>query len=145
MDDLVTIVCKAFATHYHFVLKAQNFHWNVTGPDFLEYHELFGNIYTELDAYTDSFAEHIRGLQADVPAGFRYLAEHSYLEDPKPKLPAADMVDCLYRDNAKIVKALTDAYAMSELAREYGFSSFLAERLAQQRKHGWQLYSSSSK
>jgi starvation-inducible DNA-binding protein len=142
MNEIIIAACKAFATHYHFVLKAQNFHWNISGPNFLKYHELFGDIYTELDASTDSFAEHIRGLQAEVPAGFKYLAEHSYLEDPKSGQSATDMVDCLYKDNAKLVKALTDAYGTAEVAREYGFSSFLAERLAQQRKHGWQLYSS---
>jgi starvation-inducible DNA-binding protein len=144
MEELIKQACIAFATHYHYMLKAQNYHWNVTGLDFLQYHELFGDIYEELESATDSFAEHIRGLQAPVPAGFKYLQEYSLLEDPESKLSKNDMVYTLYRDNAKIVKALTDAYNHSEDQHEYGFSAFLTERLAQHRKHGWQLYSSMS-
>ena len=142
MEQLIESACKAFATHYHYLLKAQNFHWNVTGLDFLQYHELFGDVYSELEDNTDSFAEHLRGIRADVPAGFKYLAEYSLLEDPALKLTKDEMVYCLYKDNAKIVRALTDAYAQAEIEGEHGFSGFLAERLAQQRKHGWQLYSS---
>jgi starvation-inducible DNA-binding protein len=142
MEELVKQACKAFATHYHFMLKAQNYHWNVRGVDFLQYHELFGDIYEELEDSLDAFAEHIRGLQALVPAGFEYLLEYSELEDPKSDMSKDDMVYTLYRDNAKIVKAITDAYNLSELNHEYGFSAFLTDRLAQQRKHGWQLYSS---
>ena len=142
MEQLIELACKAFATHYHFLLKAQNYHWNVTGVDFLQYHELFGDIYEELEHEVDAFAEHIRGLQGDVPAGFSYLQEYSSLEDPKLNISKEDMVYDLYRDNAKIVKAITDAYNLAEVEKEHGFSGFLAERLAQQRKHGWQLYSS---
>ena len=31
------------ATEYAFVIKAQQFHWNVEGPDFVQLHEFFGN------------------------------------------------------------------------------------------------------
>ena len=142
MDKLIELGRIAFATHYHYLLKAQNFHWNVTGIDFLQYHELFGDIYEELEDKVDEFAEHIRGIHGDVPASFTYLAKYSTIKDPAEGLNKLDMVYELYKDNAKIVKALMDAYSVSELENEYGFSSFLADRISEHRKHGWQLYSS---
>jgi DNA-binding ferritin-like protein len=41
MEQLLNALKIAFASEYAFALKAQNFHWNTEGPDFLEYHMLF--------------------------------------------------------------------------------------------------------
>lgn len=141
MDKLHQLAKKAFATHYHYLLKSQNFHWNVTGPDFIELHELFEEIYEDMDESLDSFAEGIRGLQAFVPGSFAELLSISEIVDPLPDLKDIDMIMCLYKDNGKIVKCLLEAYKEAELEYEHGFSSFLAERLGKHRKHGWQLYS----
>jgi DNA-binding ferritin-like protein len=54
MDDLYNATKIAFASTFSFYLKAQNFHWNVEGSDFLEYHDLFGKIYEILDMYRDT-------------------------------------------------------------------------------------------
>lgn len=139
MNDLAKSV---FATHYHFLLKAQNFHWNVTGPDFLEYHELFERIYSELEEHTDEFAEHLRACGIYVPATLSEFVELSLLTDPLPDMEKQSMVECLHKDTSTILKALLDLYKQSEDKSQHGFSSFLAERLSAHGKHGWQLYSS---
>lgn len=142
MTELLELAKKAFATHYHYLLKAQNFHWNVTGPDFKEYHELFGDIYDELEDATDEFAESLRAVRCEVPAGFSDLASMSELFDAVMPMTKDDMVMCLYKDNGKIVKIILDCYKQAEIDREHGLSNFLADRLSAHRKHGWQLYSS---
>ena len=43
-DDLKTLL----ATEYAFVIKAQNFHWNVEGSNFAQYHNFFQGIYDEV-------------------------------------------------------------------------------------------------
>lgn len=141
MEQLYLLAKKAFATHYHYCLKSQAFHWNVTGPDFLEMHELFEEIYEDLEEHTDEFAEAIRGLQCETPYGLEEILKLSELFDPVPPLKDTEMVMCLYRDNGKIVKILLDCYREAEKQAEHGFSSFLAKRLGNHRKHGWQLYS----
>jgi starvation-inducible DNA-binding protein len=142
MDKLIDIGCKAFATHYHYLLKAQNFHWNVTGLDFLQYHELFGEIYEEIEEHVDEFAEQLRAVCADIPAGFAYLQEYSVLEDPEKGLSKDEMVYSLYKDTSKVIRTINDAYNSAELEGEHGLSAFLSERLANIKKHAWQLYSS---
>jgi starvation-inducible DNA-binding protein len=139
MNDLAKSV---FATHYHYLLKAQNFHWNVTGPDFLEYHELFERIYCELEDHTDEFAEQLRTLGIYVPATLKEFAELSILQDPPQYESKEEMVECLHKDSSTILKALLELYKQAETAQEHGFSSFLAERMSAHGKHGWQLYSS---
>lgn len=144
MEALYALAKRAFATHYHYLLKAQNFHWNVVGPDFVEFHELFGDIYEELEETTDPFAESLRAIRCWAPAGFTELQGLSELVDAVMPLTKDEMVMQLYKDNGKIMKILLDTYKQSELDSEHGFSNFLAERLSQQRKHGWQLYSTMS-
>ena len=60
MSDLSKAAKIAFSSEFAFYLKAHNFHWNIEGPDFLEYHELFGKIYEEVYSSIDDFAEKIR-------------------------------------------------------------------------------------
>ena len=63
-DDLKTLL----ATEYAFVIKAQNFHWNVEGPDFAQYHQFFGELYNEVYENTiDQTAEYIRTLDVYAP------------------------------------------------------------------------------
>lgn len=142
MDDLKLALKCAFATTYAFLVKAENFHWNVTGADFLQYHELFGKIYDEVDDELDDFAERLRALRCYVPASFSQLSEHSSIKDTLEVLPKNEMLRTLYVDNGKVHQDLMAAYALAEEYSEPGLGAFLSERVDEHRKHGWMLYSS---
>jgi len=60
MDELRKALKIAFASEYAFFIKAQNFHWNVEGMFFEQFHALFGGIYEEVYENIDPFAENIR-------------------------------------------------------------------------------------
>ena len=141
MEELKMALKRAFATTYAFLIKSENFHWNVTGPDFVQYHKLFGKIYDEVDDELDDFAERVRALRCFVPASFSQLSEHSTILDTLEILPATEMLRTLYVDNGKIHTALMEAYALAEMESEHGLSAFLSERIDAHRKHGWMLYS----
>ena len=142
MEELQQAIKRAFATTYAFLVKAENFHWNVTGPDFLQYHELFGKIYDEVDDELDDFAERVRAIRAYVPASFSQLAAHSSIQDTLEILPKNEMLRVLYVDNGKVHTELLAAYVLAEREGEHGLSAFLSERIDEHRKHGWMLYSS---
>lgn len=141
MEELQLALKRAFATTYAFLVKAENFHWNVTGPDFVQYHELFGKIYDEVDDELDDFAERLRAVRAYVPASFTQLSEHSAITDTLEILPQTEMVRVLYVDNGKVHQELLKAYALAEVHVEPGLCAFLSERIDAHRKHGWMLYS----
>ena len=144
MEELQNLARKAFASTYGFLLVAQCYHWNVEGPKFLEYHDLFGRVYTEVDQKIDIFAEQLRGIRSYAPATFRELMEESSIvaEHEVQQQSAMDMVHYLYLANGKINTDLINAYMQAERVQEYGISNFLSERMDQHRKHGWMLYSS---
>ena len=47
----------ALADTVAFYVKAQNFHWNVEGADFHEFHDFFGDLYEETQGAVDVIAE----------------------------------------------------------------------------------------
>ena len=55
------------ATSYAFVIKAQNFHWNVEGDDFPQWHGFLGDLYEDVYGAVDLLAENIRKLDAYAP------------------------------------------------------------------------------
>lgn len=132
----------AFASEFSFYLKAHNFHWNVEGPLFLQYHELFGKVYEEVYASIDDFAEKIRAIGSYMPGSYTRFSYLSQIEDETEILQPDQMLQELYEDNDKMLVIFKMAYDLSEQAGEHGFSNFLAERMDAHRKHGWMLRAS---
>jgi starvation-inducible DNA-binding protein len=143
MDELQQAAKVAFATEFSFYLKAHNFHWNVEGSDFKQYHDLFGGIYEEVYGSIDAFAEQIRSLGTYVPASYTRFSMLTQIEDETQILPRQAMVEALMVDNEKTVKLLKLVFQQSEANQEFGFSDFIAGRIDAHRKHGWMLRASS--
>ena len=142
MNDKYHLSLKtAFASEYAFALKAQNFHWNVEGVHFQQFHELFGRIYEEVYGIIDDFAEKLRALHCYAPGSLSRLSILSQVEDQVEPLPDGAMVAMLLEDSDKMVILLKMVYDAAEAAGEHGFSNFLAERMDAHRKHSWMLRS----
>jgi starvation-inducible DNA-binding protein len=142
MEELHKAAKVAFASEFSFYLKAHNFHWNITGPDFLEYHDLFGKIYEEVYGAIDDFAEKIRSLGTFVPASLQRFSMLSQVDDETEILDQNSMLMELAQDNEKMIKLFKMVYDAAEQYGEHGFSNFLAERMDAHRKHGWMLKAS---
>jgi starvation-inducible DNA-binding protein len=142
MEQLQQFAKIAFASTYSFALKAQNFHWNVEGSDFLEYHQLFEIIYNEVYGVVDDFAENIRKLETYTPASLSRFNMLSKIEDETQILLPQEMLRELLMDNEKMIIILKKTYDAAEVAGKHGFSNFLAERMDNHEKHGWFLRAS---
>jgi starvation-inducible DNA-binding protein len=142
MDQLTQSAKIAFASEFSFYLLAHNFHWNVEGSDFLEYHDLFGKIYEEVYGAIDDFAEKIRSLGTYVPASYSRFNMLSKIDDETKILDKDSMVRELLLNNEKMLIILKKTYDAAEAAGEHGFSNFLAERMDAHKKHGWMLRAS---
>jgi len=142
MSDLIQAAKIAFSSEFAFYLKSHNFHWNVEGSDFYEYHGLFGEIYQEVYGSIDDFAEKIRSLGCYVPASFGKFSMLTQIEDENNVPEHMSMAAELLSDSDKMVKILKVVYDLAEQQGEHGFSNFLAERMDAHRKHGWQLRAS---
>lgn len=139
MDELIKALKIAFATEFSFYLKAHYFHWNIEGPNFKEYHDLFGGIYEEVYGNIDDFAENIRKLNAYTPGSYTRLSMLTQIND-EMEIPAAEqMIAELLSDSEKAVKIFKMVYDIAEENGEHGLSNFLAERMDAHKKHSWML------
>lgn len=143
MEDLQKAAKVGFASTFSFYLKAHNFHWNVEGSDFKQYHDLFGGIYEEVYGSIDDFAEKIRALGTYVPGSFTRFNMLSQIDDETQILSKEEMVTGLLSDNEKLINILKLIFEISEKYKEVGFSDFIAGRIDAHRKHGWMLTASS--
>jgi len=137
-DALKTLL----ATEYAFVVKAQQFHWNVEGPDFAQLHEFFGEIYQEVyDNAIDRTAEYIRTLDDYTPGSFERFQELSQIKG-QTKIPRARlMIEELLANNGQMLELLNQCFAEAEQENQQGIANFIAERIDAHGKHGWQLRS----
>ena len=137
-DDLKTL----FATSYAFVIKAQNFHWNVEGSDFAQYHNVFQGIYDEVYGNAiDQTAEYIRTLDVYAPGSFERFSELSVIVG-QTKIPRAMlMIQELLDDNNAIQSILTLSFQSATAEKNEGIANFIAERMDAHAKHGWMLRS----
>jgi starvation-inducible DNA-binding protein len=143
MEDLQRAAKVGFASSFSFYLKAHNFHWNVEGIDFKQYHDLFGVIYEEVYDSIDTFAEQIRALGAYTPGSLTKFSMLSQIDDEDEILPKERMLAELIQDNEKLIQILKLIFELSENYKEAGFSDFIAGRIDAHRKHGWMLTASS--
>lgn len=134
------------ATSYGFAIKAQNFHWNVEGQDFPQYHKFFGDIYQEVfDNAIDQTAEYIRVLGSYTPGSFKRLMELCQIED-QLLIPRAElMIAELYEDNNKLLMMYKEAFVIAEEANEQGIADFIAGRIDAHGKLNWMLKSTLNK
>lgn len=141
MNELVEALKKAQATSFAFYLKAHNYHWNVEGPNFAEYHEFLGDLYAEVFGAVDAIAEHCRTLDAYVPGSFSRFQELSSIEDELSVPTGRMMMAKLLADNQRVIGDLMSAHREAEILGKRGIVNFLEDRIDKHDKHGWMLRS----
>lgn len=143
MNELVQQMKVCLASTFSFYLKTHNFHWNVEGPNFNDYHAFFGGLYAELWAAVDTIAEHIRALDSYAPGSLGRYSELSVVQDQVNIPSARSMFTELLADNDKMIAELTKAYQLADSNNEMGLANFLQDRIDIHKKHGWMLRATS--
>jgi starvation-inducible DNA-binding protein len=139
MDQLVQQMKVVLASSFAFYLKAHNFHWNIEGPNFPQYHSFLDGLYNEVWGAVDAIAEHIRILDAYAPGSLGRFSQLSVVDDQINIPNAKAMFAELESDNQKIMSELTKAYRLAESANKPGISNFIQDRIDIHAKHGWML------
>ena len=141
METLIEIMRKVLADTFAMYLKSHNYHWNVEGSNFPQYHEFFGNLYEELHGAIDPIAEEIRSLNAYAPGSFTRFMELTEIEDELSIPSGIEMASRLSSDNEKVLMTLNMAFKLAEQFDKQGLADFIAGRIDVHNKHGWMLRS----
>ncbi len=133
---------RVLADSYALYLKTQNYHWNVTGPNFKSLHELFELQYTNLAAAIDEIAERIRTLGDKAPGTFDAFAKLTVIKDGDANASASQMVSDLEADQHKIITSLKQVLDDAQENGDEGTIALIGERISVHEKNAWMLASS---
>ena len=121
-------------------VKTRKFHWNVTGPSFMEYHELFENQYNSLEKAIDEIAERISKLGGKPIGSMNEFVKHATLKESNSNPESMDMVSELLRDHETVSKELREMISVVEDdTDDMGTADFLTALLLQHETEAWKL------
>ena len=78
---VIEILNQTLAATLDLKTQTKQAHWNVKGMDFLQLHELFDEMATELEEYVDMVAERVTALGGTALGTARIAAESSILPE----------------------------------------------------------------
>jgi HK97 family phage prohead protease len=122
-----------------FYFKTHAAHWNVEGVDFAQYHDMFGEIYTDVHESIDGWAENIRKLGHLAPGSLFAAGAQS----PNVSVTsAAALTSELIADNAALIESMKQTCKVADELSEHGVADFIAGRIDTHQKWQWFLTSS---
>lgn len=135
----VEILKHALADTYALYLKTQNYHWNITGPNFKPLHLMLEEQYDELALAVDTIAERIRALGDKAPASFSKFAALTKIKEGDENAPAEKMLADLLEGHGQVVKVLKQVDEAADKNTDAGTMNMIDERIEAHQKTMWML------
>jgi len=127
------------ADSYTLYLQTHNFHWNVTGPMFLQLHTMFEEQYTELALAVDEIAERILSLGVAAPGTYSAFAKLSSIEEVNGVPDSAEMLRTLTLGHEQVVRTCRIALSTAQAAEDESSASLISDRMRIHEKTAWML------
>ena len=140
---IVEILSSILSDEYVLYTKTRNYHWNVVGPHFTEYHETFEEQYDGLANDVDEVAERIRSLGFKTPSTLSEFQKNSQLKEHPGEHPDANtMISNLLGDHESIIKTIrAKVSVISGEFGDVGTEDFLVGLMEKHEKTAWMLRS----
>lgn len=125
------------ASTQSFAIKTQNFHWNVEGSNFPQYHAFFDTMYSDVSDTIDKIAEYIRILGHYTPGSLSRYSELSIIQD-QTKIPRAELmfVESLH-DCETMIQLVTMMFDEAANENQHGIENYMAELQDLYSKKAW--------
>ncbi len=139
----VSILNAVLADEYVLYTKTRNYHWNVTGTHFSEYHKFFEAQYEALDEMIDEVAERARSLGGRALGTLKEFLKVARLKEEPGEVPAIKgMALSLLEDHEEVINLLReDLVSCAERYKDAGTSDFLTGLMEKHEKMAWMLRS----
>lgn len=140
---IVEILDSILADEYVLYTKTRNYHWNVTGPHFNDYHKVFEEQYNELSDDIDEIAERIRSLGSKTPSSLSEFQKNSQLEEHPGEYPSASsMASNLLDDHETIIRTIREKIPqVGDKYGDTGTEDFLTTLMEKHEKTAWMIRS----
>ena len=143
MDELISSMRVALANTFVMYFKVHQFHWNVEGIEFPQYHEFFQDLYEDVYGAVDPLAENIRKLDAYAPRSLEEMWNHKTIAEETGEVKdIKTILNQIQKANLEVISSLKVAFALAQKQNKQGLCNFIADRIDQHEKHSWMLKAS---
>lgn len=141
LKNVNELLNKVLADGNMLYIKLRKFHWNLSGDNFLELHELFEAQYDAVAEAVDLTAERISTLGGIAIGTTKEFAEHSQLKEEPGVIPDNQgMLRQLVADHESIIKSQREFIPQCEDDFEdVGTADFLTGLMQEHEKMAWKL------
>ena len=137
MDELKTRIKILLANATVMYYKAHQFHWNIEGSDFPQYHAFYDTLYNDVNDTIDAIAEYIRILGHYTPGSLQRYAELSIIQD-QTKIPRAElMFQESFHDCQVMIELVVSMFNEATNDNQQGIANFMAELQDLYGKKAW--------
>jgi starvation-inducible DNA-binding protein len=146
MNELTTAIKVLLANATVMYYKAHQFHWNIEGIEFTQYHDFFGDLYTEVYGSIDPTAEWLRKLDDYAPVSLDELFKYKTLKEETTRVELlVDIFASLIAANEEVLASLNKVFTIANDNKQQGVCNFIADRIDTHQKHAWFLRASAKK
>jgi starvation-inducible DNA-binding protein len=125
------------ASTQSFAIKTQNFHWNVEGSNFPQYHMFLDTLYQDVNETIDPIAEYIRVIGSYTPGSLQRYGELTIIQD-QTKIPRAQLMFVeLLQDTEKLGDLVVQIFDQATEGRQQGIANYMAELQDLYGKKAW--------
>ena len=139
MEALHKFLNKQVANFSVLFTKLHHHHWYVKGEGFFTLHELFEELYDEINEFYDEFAERLLTIDGHPIANMKGYLEVTSLAEVNKTLTSREMVEDVYNDFKLIVAELKEGMVIAGEVDDEVTIDLLVSTSAVLEKHAWML------
>jgi len=162
MERLFKLLSDVQANLFLLFHKTWVYHWNVVGPDFHQFHTLFGEQYEGIFDEIDRLSEHMRYLNIRPVGTLTRIVEVSTIGEGtnivsvdemgqktvtigKPLSKGTEMIKQLLNDNQILIELLAEASEEADAQRSLATANLMQDLMESHGKFVWMLRSFTEK
>ena len=139
MEKLYKLLSDAQSSLFVLFHKTWAFHWNVTGSDFTQLHQLFGGQYETMFEEIDRLSEHMRYLNVKPLSSLSRMLEVTQIQEAASSTTANNMLSELLENNEKFCDMMKEISEEAEEQKSYATANLVQDLMESHGKFIWQL------
>ena len=142
LKEVAQILNTVLADEYVLYTKTRNYHWNITGDNFIELHKLYQQQYEELEEIIDEVAERTRYLGHYSEGRLKDFLQLTHLDEPEYTSDQQVQIRNLLQDHESVIKYIRGTIPkIQDEHNDAGTADFITGVMEQHEKIAWFLRS----
>ena len=142
LQEVTQILNTLLSDEYLLYTKTRNYHWNITGDNFIELHKLYEKQYEEIEQIIDLTAERIRYLGHNAEGRLKDFLKLTHIDEQEYTSDQQVQIRNLLQDHESIIIYIRKCIpTIDDKCNDAGTADFVTGVMEQHEKIAWFLRS----